>query len=164
MQDLHFIRDKIVIPALVVINAYSVAAEQLVMATGMAESLYRHNRQIVSRKPLAYGPARGYWQMEPSTHDDLWSRWIGATRRTHVLEGLRKISDCPGDIDELVDNPVYAAAMCRIKYLSIPAALPNENDFQSIGAYWKRWYNTPLGAGTVDGFLRKIGPVMEMYR
>lgn len=164
MTNLNDIRNKTVIPALLAIDAYSLAAEQLVMATGMAESLFLSTRQIASYKPkLVYGPARGYFQMEPFTHNDLWAGYIGATRRAHLLDGLRKISDSPGDPEELVRNQIYAAAMCRIFYLRIRAPLPRAGDWPGMAAYWKRYYNTHLGKGTVEGFLKKAEPVFAMY-
>jgi hypothetical protein len=45
--------------------------------------------------------------------------------------------------------------MCRIKYLRAPDALPSENDIQAMANYWKKYYNTPLGAGTPKEFKEK---------
>lgn len=163
MADLKQIRDKTVLPALLAINAYSPAAEQLVMATGMAESLFTQTRQIASYKPLKYGPARGWFQMEPATHNDIWANYLGSSRRALILEGLRKISDNPGDPEELVKNQQYAAAMCRIHYLRISERLPEKDHWYGMAAYWKKYYNTRLGKGTIDGFLQKIRPVMDLY-
>lgn len=163
-MTLFDIQNKVVIPALLAIESYSLAAEQLVMATGMAESLFQATRQVVRYKPkIIHGPARGYFQMEPFTHDDLWRGYIGATRRAHLLEGLRKLSDHPGDPEELVRNQPYAAAMCRIFYLRIPAPLPREGDWNGMAAYWKQYYNTPRGKGTAAGFLKKAEPVFALY-
>jgi hypothetical protein len=55
----------------------------------------------------------------------------------------------------LKTNDRYAAAMCRIKYLRAPDALPSENDIQAMANYWKKYYNTPLGAGTPKEFKEK---------
>lgn len=161
--ELIGIRDRIVIPALVAIDGYSKAAERLVMATGAAESGFVHTRQIAKYKPqLVYGPARGWFQMEPFTHNDLWSGYLGTTRRAHLIDGLRKISDNPGDPEELVKNQQYAAAMCRIFYMRIRAPLPGENDLRGMAEYWKRYYNTRFGKGAVDGFVAKAAPVMDV--
>ncbi|MFN3827776.1 MAG: hypothetical protein ACK4NR_09155 [Micavibrio sp.] len=164
--DLVMVRDRIIVPALVAIDSYSKAAERLVLATGLAESGYLHVRQVARYKPgggvAAYGPARGYFQMEPATHDDLWANYLGATRRANLLEGLRKITDHPGDPEEMVRNPQYAAAMCRIFYLRIRAPLPAENDLRGMAEYWKRYYNTRLGKGTVEGFMEKAAEAMSL--
>jgi hypothetical protein len=52
-------------------------------------------------------------------------------------------------------NDRYAAAMCRIRYLRVPAPLPAPDDIQAMANYWKEHYNTPLGAGTPEEFLDK---------
>lgn len=165
MNHLINVRNKTVIPALLAIDSYSLAAEQLVMATGMAESGFIHTRQIAkyqNGKPV-YGPARGWFQMEPFTHNDLFQNYIGATSKSHLLDGLRKISDNPGDPEELVNNQQYAAAMCRIHYLRVKESLPKENYWQNMAKYWKKYYNTPLGKGTESGFLEKAQPVVDLY-
>lgn len=165
MNDLKAIRNKIIQPALVAINSYSLAAEQLVMATGMAESLYKHTRQIASYgPPIKYGPARSWFQIEGATHRDIWGSYLGSSKKQYLLEGLKKISDHPGELEELVNNQTYAAAMCRIYYLRIRAPLPKENDWPGMAQYWKKYYNTAMGKGTVEGFLSKIKPVMELYK
>jgi hypothetical protein len=108
------------------------------------------------------GPALGYFQMEPATHDDLFATYLGATHRKFLLDGLHALSDRVGYADELRWNPQYAAAMCRIKYLRCPAPLPSANDLEEIGAYWKRYYNTELGAGTIAGFMQRAAPAMSV--
>lgn len=161
LSDIH---GKIIAPALIEIGAFSTAAEQLVMATGMAESLYKHDRQIAryeNGQPV-YGPALGFWQMEPATHNDIWRNYLGFTRRQGLVDGLRRLSKRV-DPEALVLSPQYAAAMCRIHYLRVPAPLPQAGDWRGMAEYWKRYYNTPLGKGTVDGFLQKIAPVIKFY-
>lgn len=163
MQGLNEIRQNIVIPALVEINAYSTAAEQLVMMTGMAESLFKHTRQIVKYTPIKYGPARGWFQMEPATHNDIWSNYFGGSRTKHLVEGLQRLNTNAGDPEELVKDQKYAAAMCRIHYLRVRERLPDEGHWHGMATYWKKYYNTHLGKGTVDGFLQKNMPVMQLY-
>jgi hypothetical protein len=52
-------------------------------------------------------------------------------------------------------NHFYAAAMCRVFYLRVPERLPQADDSAAMARYWKRYYNTHLGKGTVEGFLQK---------
>lgn len=162
MTDIKHIRDSVVLPGLLAVGLYSIAAEQLVMATGMAESGFRHKRQIARYTPAGqpvYGPARGWFQMEPATHNDIWVNFLGSSRRATILEGLRRICDRPGDPDELEHNQIYAAAMCRIFYVRISEALPPAGDLAGMARYWKRYYNTAHGKGTVEGFMAKAAPV-----
>jgi hypothetical protein len=40
--------------------------------------------------------------------------------------------------------------MCRVHYLRVKEALPTENDAAGMASYWKRYYNTVLGKGTIE--------------
>lgn len=142
-------------PALLSINEYSAQAERLVLATGLAETGLR---AVVQN---GGGPALGYFQMEPSTHNWLFQQFT-VGKYGYVLDGLKKISDRPGVADECRANPQYAAAMCRLRYLAVPAPLPNMYSLQDMATYWKRYYNTDLGAGTIAGFMERAAPVMSL--
>ena len=47
---------------------------------------------------------------------------------------------------------MYACAMARLKYSMDTAPLPFYADMYGIYAYYKRIYNTPLGASTFEKF------------
>lgn len=155
-MDIRQFRDYIVVPALERINLYSLEAEQLVMATAMVESNLAFIQQI------GRGPARSFFQMEPVTHDDIWERYL--SRKPHLLNDLKGLIMRDMDLHEqLHGNLFYAAAMCRIFYLRFKEPLPDAGDWHGMAAYWKKYYNTYLGAGTVEGFLQKARPVMDIY-
>ena len=61
---------------------------------------------------------------------------------------------------ELEVNPWYAAAMCAIHYMRDPKPLPKAGDRMEQAAYWKRVYNSPVGRGTVGGFLEKVTAII----
>jgi hypothetical protein len=42
--------------------------------------------------------------------------------------------------------------MCRVHYLRCPGTIPA--GLRAQAEYWKKYYNTPLGAGTVDGYVQ----------
>lgn len=140
------LRTLVVRPVLTDIGLWSKAAEDLVMGTAAQESLLRYLHQLGS------GPAIGLWQMEPATYHDHWVHFIG---RDDLLRG-RLLAACQiaeGQIPPahtMAWNLRYAAAMCRIHYLRKPGAIPETVAGQA--AYWKRWYNTHLGAGTVEEY------------
>ena len=155
-MDIRNFRDYIVVPVLEHINLYSLEAEQLVMATAMAESNLAFIQQI------GRGPARSFFQMEPVTHDDIWERYL--SRKPHLLNDLKGLIMRDMDLHEqLHGNLFYATAMCRIFYLRFKEPLPEVGDWSGMAEYWKKYYNTHLGAGTVDGFLRKARPAMDLY-
>lgn len=136
-------------PALATLQAGGRAAEQLVLGTAIQESLLVHRRQ------LGNGPARGLFQMEPATHDDCWTNFLKF--RTALAERVRHTL-APGQepvATTLEVNDRYAAAMCRVRYLRVPAAMPSADDIAAMANYWKQHYNTPLGAGAPEEFLEK---------
>lgn len=155
-MDIEQVRNYVVRPALVHINHYSLGAEQLVMATGMAESRMHYIQQV------GRGPARGLFQMEPLTHEDIWSRYLST--KTHLVNDLMGLTMRNMDLlEQLRGNLFYAAAMCRIYYLRFREPLPEDGDWEGMARYWKKYYNTHLGAGTHAGFIRKSKPVIQMY-
>lgn len=154
-MDIRQFRDYVVVPALERINAYSREAEQLVMGTALAES------KIFFLQQVGRGPARGIFQMEPITHDDIWKNFL--SRRAGLMNDLKGLIMRDMDLhDQLRGNLFYAAAMCRIHYLRFREPLPAPGDWPGMAAYWKRYYNTPAGAGTVEGFLQKARPALDL--
>lgn len=129
----------IVKPALEAIGLWSQEAEQLVLGTAIHESGLVYLKQI-------NGPALGYWQMEPATHDDVWNRMPRDIRRGFAIFG-----SADGSAEDLYLRNDYAAAMCRMKYRLSPGPIPMTLTAQA--AYWKLYYNTPLGAGTVSEYI-----------
>jgi hypothetical protein len=136
-------------PALDTLGKGGSAAEQLVLGTAIQESLLIHRQQ------LGGGPALGLFQMEPFTHDDCWNNFLKFRR--DLADRVKQTLE-PGqepEAETMRDNDRYAAAMCRVKYVRAPAALPGQDDITAIANYWKQHYNTPLGAGKPEEFLSK---------
>lgn len=136
-------------PALNAIEKGGLAAEQLVLGTAIQESL------LVHRQQLGGGPALGLFQMEPATHDDCWTNFLNF--RSALADKVRQTLEIGQQpvAGTLKVNDRYAAAMCRVRYLRAPAAMPAANDIGALADYWKQHYNTPLGAGTSQEFRDK---------
>jgi len=150
--DPNQFRQLIIRPALEALGGrlWSPSAENLLMGTAAQESRlgnYIHQ--------LGRGPAVGPFQMEPATHDDIWERYLRYKRwlniTVHEAAGIEGEEKLPADY--MIYNLRYAAAMARIHYLRVPQALPEADDIEGLAAYWKRYYNTYLGAGTVEEFI-----------
>lgn len=149
MLNIAQFRTNIVRPTLEALGAYSRAAENLVLGTALQESNLQYLRQLED------GPARGFYQMEPNTHDDIWDNFLAfrAELRARVSAFLAPDRD---RIEQLVWNLAYATAMCRVHYLRVPHPLPDPGDIGAMGAYWKQYYNTVQGRGTADEFVKKF--------
>ncbi len=106
------------------------------------------------RTQAPQGPARGVFQMEGPTFNDIWTNYL-AYHSNLAAQGKALNNGAQGTSDDLVNNDPYAIWMARILYLRTPAALPPSTDIEAIWAVYKRWYNTPQGAATHDVFLAK---------
>jgi hypothetical protein len=146
MIDATQLCQQVIRPVLKDLGAWSAKAEALVFGTAAQES---HCGQWLVQ--LGQGPARGIFQMEPATHDDIWNRFI--SQRPDLMRKLNRWRAQYGNgmgPDEMIFNLAYAAAMCRIHYLRVPAPIPDTLNGQA--EYWKMYYNTPAGAGTVEEY------------
>jgi hypothetical protein len=130
------------------LQLFSAGAVELLIGTAYQESRLRYLHQ------LGGGPARGIFQMEPATHKDIWDNFIRyqpATLKDNI-NNLKLVNSAMG-ADEMEGNLYYACAMARIHYYRVKEALPAEGDVAGMARYWKKYYNTPLGAGTEQEYI-----------
>ena len=129
------------------IDLYSDEAVSLMLGTCAQESAFgRYRRQ------LGNGPALGIYQMEPFTYNDCFVNFLKYNpdlfAKILKVSGLNQFPDA----EEMVNNDVFAACMCRVRYLRAPGSIPKTLEGQA--AYWKQHYNTRLGKGTVEEYLK----------
>jgi len=121
-------------------------AVPLLLGVAAQESGLEHTKQ------LGGGPARGYWQMEPTTEKDHW-QWLKAqnTLRNALVERCGVEEATP---PALQHNMPYQIIMVRIHfYRRDPEALPAVNDLQEQAVRWKTFYNTLSGKGTREQYI-----------
>jgi len=133
-------------------NYDSKNARMLLLATAAIESKCGYYIKQVN------GPALGIWQMEPDTHDDIWNN-SDAINRTDNFEFIIQRLLPPSasifvedGIECLIQSPMYACAMARLKYSMDIAPLPDYDNIRAVFDYYKRIYNTPAGASTYEKF------------
>lgn len=147
--DVKQFRQYIIVPALEHIGLYSPAAENLLIGTALQESQLRYLDQL-SPGP---GPAYGLFQMEKRTHDDHWNSFI--SKDQDLKDKIVSLTSAyPPGVEQLRCNLLYAAAMCRIHYRRVKEPLPDASDVKALGQYWKKYYNTYAGKGTVEQFVK----------
>jgi len=140
------LREYIIKPVLNDLDLYSRSATNLLLGTAAQESkmgTYLH--QIG-------GPALGIYQMEPSTNLDIHGNYLSFN---HELD-TRVDQLCIPSLDihqNLIYNLGYATAMARLHYYRITEALPDADDVEGLAYYWKVYYNTNLGKGTINEFI-----------
>lgn len=148
MEHVAQFKNFILDPTLKIVNLYSPEASDLLLGTALVESNLQYFKQ------LGEGPALGFFQMEPATFDDIYHRYLD---RHPDLRTILRQFQFGGHLmsikDELMMNLPFAIIMARIKYLMIPAPIPNSADGQA--QYWKDYYNTAGGKGIIEKYLRK---------
>jgi hypothetical protein len=142
--DCQQFTDCVIISVLDDLDLLTNAAVELVLGTAIQESHLTYLKQIGG------GPAVGVFQMEPATHDDIYDNFL---KYHDDLKQLVSHLAIEGRAQEMMGNLYYAAAMCRVHYYRVSEALPDVGDIEAQAAYWKQYYNTPLGAGTVDEYI-----------
>ena len=128
------------------LDAYSDDALALVMRTGMAESGYRALRQ------MGDGPAIGFFQVELDTAQDTLDNYVAYRQKLKdKLVGLGLGNDLEFS---LLSNIALQVAFCRLKYRRDKDPIPSWDNLEAQAKYWKKVYNTELGAGTVKHFMQ----------
>lgn len=160
MLSLADIREFVIVPAHMRTGLRGENRVQLTLGTGLVESGYR----FLDQTTPGPGPAYGLWQMEEPTHNDLWANYINfqpTALRSSLLE-MAGSKYAPPPITVLHWNLMYAAAMCSVHYRRAPEVLPEAGDAEGMAAYWKRWYNTPAGKGSVEKAIPFFKQVMAL--
>ena len=130
------------------LDLYSKSAVNLLLGTCAQESLGG-----TYLKQLGSGPALGIFQMEPETHDDICINFI--IHRNMMRSEILRVSHMKGlTADCLEYNICYAICMARIHYFRVPHPLPEYDNIEGLAAYWKKYYNTNLGSGTEEEFIK----------
>ena len=136
----------------------------LLAETGASESGYAERRQQGFRWDELLIGAWGFWQTESAAAADSLKFLLN---REELRQRFERFSGC--DVAQLnalalgrtaeqirlmqtiALNDRLAVALCRIHYLRMPGLIPG--DVNGRGAYWKKYYNTALGAGTVEKYV-----------
>lgn len=130
-------------------GAYSSNASNLIWGTICQESLkgrYIRQKGMTGR----YG-AFGFIQMEMDTANDIKKNFINY--RPKLLELYQKYYNQEMTLNEnLVGNIHFQVFMCRCHYLRVPSRIPDT--LQGQAQYWKEYYNTNLGKGTVEEYIK----------
>jgi hypothetical protein len=104
-------------------------------------------------KQLNGGPARGIFQCEKPTFIDIINRCRLVHRSILAQTANFSESISPNDFRLLEFNHKLAVQVARLKYYLSPGTIPL--DLEGQAHYYKQYYNTPLGAATVEGYIRK---------
>ena len=122
------------------------AARELIFATGKAESGYRALEQMG-------GPAVGFFQVEPATIQDVWDNYVFYRPQIKLDLYALGLDDSNMELS-VMGSIILQAAFARLQYRRVKDPLPSVGDLEAQGKYWKQFYNTELGRGTIEHFLK----------
>lgn len=138
MIDPNVFRETIIRPVLLASNTHSPSAEEMLLAIVAHESdMGRYSVQVGIDADRA---AQGFFMVEKPTEQDAWKTYLERKPRfkAYALELLKL---CPGAVEPLRENPLYACFIARMKLWRTPAPLPAADDITGIAHYWFDHYN-----------------------
>ncbi len=151
-MDSRAFRIDIIRPALKLVGLFSESAENLLLGTALAES----GLNVV--KQIGGGPALSFFQLEDETITDC-IRYLNRQDKRRLK--ARILSACYLEIfpqnESVTWNLRYATLLARVKYWMQPSPLPSPNDAIAHGEYWKKFFNSEDGKGTVEHFVSQWG-------
>jgi hypothetical protein len=151
--DLSQLLQAVIAPTLTYLMLDSPAAEQLVLGTAIQES--NAGTYLIQIR----GPAVSPWQLEPATVADLYARVperFAEKLAAFAMPSVSALAQLPG-------NLYLACALCRLRYYVDPAPLPDAGDAPALAAYYKRVYNTVLGAATIEEVTKSMTSAVQAY-
>lgn len=137
-------------------------ATALLLGTAAQESSFIYARQFGFNMTSNIG-AFGLFGMEFNTCIDLLRN---SAKAVDILTSL--VIDINGKDDitnfinstkfmmiknNLVYNLPFSIMACRLQYARFEEPIPDKNDIKGLAKYWKKYWNTDNGAGTVEKFI-----------
>ncbi len=115
----------------------------------LAETAMQETKLGTYRDPSIYGAGIGLCQCDPIAFYDTKARTSQA-RKAVIMDELGINID---DVEhvELAFSPLLSFVWCRLHYLLRPGAIPDT--VLGRAEYWKHWYNSELGRGTVAEYV-----------
>lgn len=99
------------------------------------------------------GPACSIFQIEPNTAKDIIQNFIVKNRLR--LQNFNRLYNSNLTLEQnLCTNLMFAIFMCRCFYLRIKEPIPSTIELRA--KYWKKYYNTEKGKGTVEKYIKAV--------
>lgn len=129
--------------------------KQFMVAIGLVESGYNYVAQVPEADAL------GYWQVQRSTYLDNQVNFLDFKNEfNHYWTLFRKIH--AASYPSMASDCVFACYMGAITVYRAPAALPEYNDIKGMAKYWKTYYNTSQGAGSIEEAFQDMQQVKDL--
>lgn len=101
-------------------------------------------------RQLGNGPALGVFQMEPATFNDIVDNYL--SYKPELIKEIKQVCNVSRfNASDLESNLKLAIIFARLQYYRRPEPLPK--DLLGMANYWKKYYNTYHGKGTIGQFM-----------
>ena len=130
--------------------ADSINARQLMLGTCATETNLGQDLRQGGYSMQSDEGAFGFWQMELSTCEDIWTRLI--IKKPMLYCKMNKLLGVLSHKDALIGNIYYACAMARLQYARHKEPLPAADDLMAQGVYYKKYFNG-FGKGTHEKYV-----------
>lgn len=136
-------REYVIRPTLRELGVYTEVMEELLFMTAAHESL---GGRLLHQEN---GSALGVYQIEPTTHQDIWINYLSFNDR--MRRQIMALTSKPRVDNELIVNMRYATAMAYLVYHRAKDSPPSDpSDVWGLSAYYKLYYNTYKGSATLS--------------
>ena len=140
------------------LDCYSRDFEEVLVFTVCIES--EMGRLLVDSQ----GQALGAFQILPSTEKDILNRWLNTKGQEKLKSKIEALRACPiKGAPQLMTDLRYQVALAACNYIMRAGThrIPNRKNTYEISRYYKKYYNTELGAATIPGAVRKYNLVLN---
>jgi hypothetical protein len=144
------LRDVIISPVLTALGMSSPSAVNLILGTCAQETAMG---EYLIQRGIGLNGGIGIYQMEKRTYDSICEHMIKDNIVRYAKIKLLLGYTCMPPAERMASDLYLATAMTRLYYYAIQSALPNPDDVIGLANYWKKYYNTAKGKGTIEQFV-----------
>lgn len=144
------LKEVVIVPALMALGLESPSAVNLLLGTCAQESAMGH---YLIQQNIGFKGGIGIYQMQKLSYDDIWNRKINDNVALKARIRLMLGYEGKPPAERMATDLKLATVMARLFYAVIPDPLPAADDIRGMAAYWKKYYNTSFGRGTIDEFV-----------
>lgn len=123
-----------------------------------------HESKLGTYLMQVQGPALGIYQMEPDTMRDIYRSYIGRKKTLDfaVSKFVPSTKSLHGtDFAEILATDIrYATVLARVFFMRIEEPLPSTP--YDLAVYAKKYWNTELGAASVNDYLTAYSKAMAV--
>ncbi|KKK65283.1 hypothetical protein LCGC14_2975700, partial [marine sediment metagenome] len=108
-----------------------------------------HLDQRLSSSDVTLGPAVGLYQMEKPTFNSVYADFLdNPVRKLFCMRTNEWAFPAISRFEQMAGNVYYATAIARMNYYRHPENLPHADDIDGLWNYYKKYWNSYLGATT----------------